>query len=299
MTMRTNSNTTIAFLGVGRMGSPMATRLVAAGFLVRVWNRSPQRVAPLVEAGAVEAASSAEAAIGADFLVTMLPDGPSVEAVMSGAQGALSTLRSGAVWLQMSSIGADWTNRLSELAAHSGVLFVDAPVSGSVGPAEAGTLLVLAGGPIEARDQVAPVLDAMSRQTVWLGPVGAGSKAKLVLNNWLVDLVEATAETLHFSEALGLDPQLIIGLLDEAPIGSPYAVGKARQMLAGEFAPSFALKHALKDADLSVAAGRDAGIELRVTESFIGSWHRAVANGRGEQDLSVVFTNSEPDRSAQ
>ena len=115
MTMSTNSNTTIAFLGVGRMGSPMATRLVAAGFLVRVWNRSPQRVAPLVEAGAVEAASSAEAAIGADFLVTMLPDGPSVEAVMSGAQGALSTLRSGAVWLQMNSpltvVFCSWTHR--------------------------------------------------------------------------------------------------------------------------------------------------------------------------------------------
>jgi 3-hydroxyisobutyrate dehydrogenase len=271
------------------MGAPMAARLISAGFKVRIWNRSQQRVVPLVAAGAVRATSPAEAATGADVLITMLPDGPAVQAVMTGPEGALATLRSDAVWLQMSSIGIDWTDQLGELVADHGVVLVDAPVSGSVGPAEAGTLLVLASGPAGVRDFVAPVLDAMSRQTLWLGTAGTGSRAKLVLNNWLVDLVESVAETLRFTEALGLEPQLIIDLLDEAPIGSPYAVAKARQMLAGEFAPSFALKHAVKDADLSVAAARSAGIDLGVTNSFIDSWHRAVANGSGEQDLGIVY----------
>jgi 3-hydroxyisobutyrate dehydrogenase len=111
------------------------------------------------------------------------------------------------------------------------------------------------------------------------------------MNNWLVGIVESSSEMLHFAEALGLDPELIIELLDDAPIGSPYAVAKARQMLAGEFAPSFALKHALKDADLAVATARGAGVDLRVTNSFIESWHRAVANGRGDEDLSVVYAD--------
>jgi 3-hydroxyisobutyrate dehydrogenase len=289
MTNDTQSKTTIAFVGTGMMGAPMATRLLQAGFAVRVWNRSSKRVAPLVALGAIATSSPAEAATGADVLVTMLPDGPLVGSAVGGPQGALDTLRRGSVWLQMSSIGVEWTEQLRELADHHGVVFVDAPVSGSVGPATAGTLLVLASGPQSVRDQVAPILDAMSRRTMWLGDAGAGSKAKLVLNNWLVGLVESIAETLHFTKALGLDPELIIELLEDAPIGSPYAVTKARQMLDGEFAPSFALKLALKDADLAVATARDTGTDLRVTNSFIESWHQAVASGHGDEDLSVVY----------
>ncbi|HEV3267680.1 MAG TPA: NAD(P)-dependent oxidoreductase [Acidimicrobiales bacterium] len=292
MTIDTPSRTTIAFVGVGRMGAPMATHLLKANFALRVWNRSPERVAPLVELGAIAATSPADAATGADVIVTMLPDGPLVGAAMGGPQGAFDTLRRGAVWLQMSSIGVEWTEQLRELADHHGVVYVDAPVSGSVGPAQEGTLLVLAGGPQGIRDQVGPILDAMSRRTMWLGEAGAGSKAKLVLNNWLVGLVESISETLHFTEALGLDPELVIELLEDAPIGSPYAVAKARQMLAADFAPSFALKLALKDADLAVASARDAGVDLKVTNGFIESWHRAVENGLGDEDLSVVYANS-------
>jgi 3-hydroxyisobutyrate dehydrogenase len=284
--------TTIAFLGTGMMGAPMATRLIQAGFVVRVWNRSAEHVTPLVELGAIATSSPAEAATGADVIVTMLPDGPLVGAAMGGPKGALDTLRRGAVWLQMSSIGVEWTEQLLELADHHGVVYVDAPVSGSVAPAQAGTLLILGSGPESVRSQVAPILDALGRQTIWLGEAGAGSKAKLVLNNWLVGLVESIAETLHFTEALGLEPELIIELLDGAPIGSPYAVAKARQMLAADFAPSFALKLALKDADLAVASAHDAGIDLRVTNSFIASWHRAVDGGHGDEDLSVVYANS-------
>jgi 3-hydroxyisobutyrate dehydrogenase len=270
----------------------MATRLLEAGFVVRVWNRSPKRVTALVKLGAIATSSPAEAATGADVLVTMLPDGPLVEAAVTGSKGALETLRSGALWLQMSSIGVEWTAQLEELADAKGVVFMDAPVSGSVGPATDGTLLILASGSEKVRDEATPVLDAMGRRTMWLGEAGAGSKAKLILNNWLVGLVESMAETLHFSEALGINPELIIELLDDAPIGSPYAVAKARGMLAGEFAPSFALKLALKDADLAVASARDVGVDLLVTNSFIKAWHRAVDNGLGDDDLSVVYSNA-------
>ena len=138
---------TVAVLGVGQMGRPMASRIVSAGFTVRVWDRSPAKAAPLVDAGATAASSPAEAAVASGILLTMLSDGPAVYAVMGDAEGLLAVAEPGVVWLQMSTVGIEWTDRLAALAGAHGVTFVDAPVSGSVAPAEAGTLLVLAGGP--------------------------------------------------------------------------------------------------------------------------------------------------------
>src|ERR1700737_358390 len=182
-----NSTTTIAVLGVGSMGAPVAAQLISAGFDVRVWNRSPDRLGPLVAVGAVAMSTPAEAAADADVLVTMLTDGAAVLSVLSGPEGALATARSDALWLQMSTVGVDWTDRLGAVAADQGLMFVDAPVSGSVGPAREGALLILASGPDRAREAATPVLDALGRRTLWLGAAGTGSKAKLVLNNWLVD----------------------------------------------------------------------------------------------------------------
>lgn len=278
----------VAFLGIGQMGEPMAARLLDAGFLLRAWNRSPQHLAAIVDAGAQAARTPAEAAKGSDFVITMLPDGATVESVMTGDDGALATLDERARWLQMSTVGVDWTGRLAALAARHGVAFVDAPVSGSVAPAKAGTLVILASGPDELRAPAAPIFDAMGR-TVWLGEVGAGSAAKLALNNWLADMVQSTVETLRFAGALGLDPRAIVDLLEGLPIGSPYAVAKGRQMLAGDLSPSFALKHALKDVELSLACARERGLGLRVSESFVEAWRLAVDDGFGDRDVSAVF----------
>ncbi|MCU1362240.1 MAG: beta-hydroxyacid dehydrogenase, 3-hydroxyisobutyrate dehydrogenase [Acidimicrobiaceae bacterium] len=289
MTTTVSMKTTIAVLGVGRMGSPMATRLIGAGFKVRLWNRSFESLAPLIERGAHAAESPSDAAHGADVVLTMLPDGAVVRNVMEGTHGALATMGPGAVWLQMSSVGVEWAEMLKVLADAHGVTYVDAPVSGSIGPAKDGTLIVLASGPDDAHERVAPVFEALGSETVWLGPAGAGSRAKLVLNNWLVDLVESTAETLHFAQGLGLDPNVIVRLLNDAPIGSPYAVAKARSMLAGDFTANFALRLALKDAKLSLEAAKSANIDLRLTDSLVGSWQRAVDAGRGDEDVSTVY----------
>jgi 3-hydroxyisobutyrate dehydrogenase len=293
VTADASTRQTIAVLGVGQMGTPMATRLLQAGFDVRLWNRSPGPLAPLVQQGASAAASPADAAKGANFVLTMLPVGEIVQEVMSGNDGALTSMGSDSIWLQMSSVGVEWAASLKSLADDHKVAYVDAPVSGSTGPATEGTLIVLASGPPELSESVTPVFDALGKETVWLGPAGAGSKAKLVLNNWLVDLIESTAETLHFSEGLGLDPLVIVKLLDDAPIGSPYAVAKARSMLAGDFTSNFSLKLAFKDAKLSLEAARAAKVELRLTESLVPSWQRAMDAGRGDDDLSVVFLDDD------
>ena len=286
--MSVTTKATVAFLGVGQMGTPMATRLLGAGFALRVWNRSPQHAIALVDAGAVAGPTPADAASGAEFVITMLPDGATVESVMLGDEGALGTLSKDAIWLQMSTVGVDWEARLNEIAKDHEVAFVDAPVSGSVGPAINGKLVILASGPSQLRERVAPVFEALGRID-WLGDAGAGSAAKLVLNNWLADIVEATVETIRFSESLGLDPKDIIDLLEGLPLGSPYGVAKARQMLGGDFAPSFALKHALKDVDLAIDTAHERGTNLLLSESFVSSWHWAVDSGLGDRDVSAVF----------
>jgi 3-hydroxyisobutyrate dehydrogenase len=133
------------------------------------------------------------------------------------------------------------------------------------------------------------VFDVLGHHTFWLGDAGAGSRAKLVLNNWLVDLVEMVAETLKVTEALGLDPQVIVDILADAPTGSPYAVAKARSMLDGDFTSNFALKHAVKDAGLALEAARGVHEELPLTASLISTWQRAVDDGAGDLDLSIVY----------
>jgi len=289
MTNDQNSDVTIAFLGVGQMGTPMAARLIGAGFTVRVWNRSKTRLAELVQLSGIEALTPALAATDADVVITMLPDGAAIENVIEGDDGAFATLASGAVWLQMGTIGIEWTERFRKSSSDRGVLFVDAPVSGSVVPASQGQLIILASGPTESLFLAERVFRVLGRRTFWLGEAGAGNRAKLVLNNWLVDLVELTAETLHVSAALGLDPRAVIEILADAPIGSPYAVAKARNMLDGDFTPNFALKHAFKDAALALDAARSVDVDLVLTESLMATWQRAVADGAGDDDLSVVY----------
>ena len=275
----------VAFLGTGRMGGPMAANLARAGFGVRVWNRTASRAQVLAADGAVVAASPAGAARGAPVVITMLADGPATEQAATGPTGLL-TANPGTIWVQMATVGIQWTARLADLAAARGLVFVDAPVSGSEGPARAGELTILASGPDQVRDVLAPVFGVLGRATTWLGPAGHGTRAKLVLNNWLADLTEATAETLSFARRLGLDPAQIVDLLQSTPLGAPYAVQKARSMLAGDFSPAFALRLALKDAELAAQAG---GATLTLTGALLPRWRDTAASGHADDDLSAVY----------
>ena len=284
-----SNDLTIAFLGTGRMGFPMAANLVRAGFHLRVWNRTLSRTAELAELGAVPAATPADATRGADIVVTMLADGPAVRDTMFRPMGGLDASHAGQVWIQMSTVGVQWTRQLAKDATAFHVTYVDAPVSGSEGPAKSGDLVILASGPADVRDTLAPVFAALGKSTSWLGEAGAGTRAKLVLNNLLVDLVEATAESLRFAASLDLDPNDMVELLQATPLGAPYTVQKARTMLAGDFRPVFALKHAVKDAGLAVDAAHDADTELALTEALLPRWRNAANTGHAEDDLSVIY----------
>jgi len=289
-----SNRVTVAVLGTGSMGAPIASNLLAAGFRVSVWNRTAARAAALVDGGARLASSPADAASNADVVLTMLTDGAAVEETMNGPGGVLEAMRPGSVWIQMATVGLDWTDRLIGLAAEHGVELVDAPVSGSDGPAREAKLIVLASGSEEARARVQAIFDAIGRETLWLGPAGQGTRMKLVLNNWLVAQVEAVAETVALTHALGLDPHLFPDAIDNAPLGSPYAVAKARAMISGEFSPGFALRLAFKDAGLALDAAEQLGLSLPLTAALAPRWRQAIADGHADDDVSSVFAETMP-----
>jgi 3-hydroxyisobutyrate dehydrogenase len=277
---------TVALLGTGIMGAGMARNIAAAGVPLRVWNRSADKAAPLAEAGATVAGSPAEAVQGADVVVTMLFDAESVAATMREAAAGLSP---DAVWLQMATVGVAGTDELAQLAGDLGVRFVDAPVLGTRKPAEDGTLVVLASGPDAVRPLVEPVLEAVGSRTMWLGEAGAGTRLKLVANSWVLTVVEGIAESLTLAKALGLDPQSFLDVVKGGAMDAPYVQLKGGAMLAGEFAPAFGLDGAAKDADLIVAAARDAGADLAVIEAVRDHFARALAAGHGDQDMAATY----------
>jgi 3-hydroxyisobutyrate dehydrogenase len=190
----------------------------------------------------------------------------------------------------MGTIGVEWSDRLEELATRRGVVFVDAPVSGSSQPAEEGNLEILASGAGRVRPRVEPIFDALGRRTMWLDRVGDGSRLKLALNNWLAVLVEGMVETLSLGEALGLDPHVIPAALGDGPLASDYAITKGVAMLNAEFVPGFPLRHATKDAELALSAAHQHGLDLPMTSALLPRWHQAIAEDHGDDDVASAFT---------
>jgi 3-hydroxyisobutyrate dehydrogenase len=287
---------TVALLGTGRMGAAMGRRLLAAGLRVRAWNRSPERARPLAEAGAVLAASPAEAARGADTVLTMLADGGAVEAAMTGPSGALAGLDEGALWVQSSTVGVADTERLARLAADHGVVFVDAPVLGTRQPAEEGKLTVFASGPDQARERCAPLFEAIATRIMWIGPAGAGTRLKLVVNTWLNGLLSALAETIALARAIGADPELFLEAIEGGPMGAPYARLKGNLMISGEYPASFTVDLALKDVRLALEAARERGLDLPVLRTIAGLYGEAIELGHGGDDMAAIYEAVRPDR---
>ena len=278
---------TVAVIGAGIMGSAMARNLVAAGRVTRVWDRSASATGPLAEAGAVVTASVQDAVRGADVVITMLPTADAVESVIfdGGVAGAFAD---GCVWAQMGTIGVEATLRIRDrlAAQRPGVMFVDAPVSGSKGPAEQGQLLILASGPAAAADRVGPVFDILGRKTVWLGQAGQGSVVKLVVNAYMSILIEGVAETMELADRLGIGHQQLAEVIEGGPLDAPIADAKLHKMDRQDYAAEFPLEWALKDVDLAInAAGGEAPPLLA---ALSGQWHAAVAAGHGRQDISAA-----------
>ncbi|HEX6460913.1 MAG TPA: NAD(P)-dependent oxidoreductase [Thermoleophilaceae bacterium] len=274
----------VAVLGTGIMGGPMARNIAGGGLHTRAWNRTREKAEEL---GLPVAGSPADAVDGVDIVVTMLADGSAVESVMVDG-GALQAMRDDAVWLQASTVGIAATERLAQLAEERGVTYVDAPVLGTKAPAEKGELTVLASGPDAALDTCEPVFDAIGSKTVRLGEAGAGTRLKLVINNWLLSLLGDLAETVALAERLGVEPERFLEAID-GPTGSPYAQMKGPMMIKREFPTSFPLKLALKDLELVLEAAERHHADMRVAGAAAENFRRAVDQGHGDEDMAAVF----------
>ena len=234
----------VTILGAGRMGSAMALRLIDTGQEVTVWNRERQRVVPLADAGATLADGIVAAVDDAAVIITMVTDGPAVRSV---AAEMLPAMRRDAVWLQASTVGAEWADRLRQLADERGRAILDAPVSGSTGPARNGTLTWLVAGPQEAIDAARPVLDALGQHVFLVGARQEASRLKLIVNAWMTAATVAMADALRASDELGVPRDTLLEVLSGGPLGMPYALQKAQLMTAHDYTPGFPIELALKD----------------------------------------------------
>lgn len=289
-----SENAKAALLGTGIMGTAMARNLLGAGTEVRAWNRSTEKAEPLAEDGAMVVKDPAEAAAGADFLLTMLPDADVIEEVVG--DGVLPALAEGAVWLQMSTVGEGGNERLARLASESNVAYVDAPVLGTKAPAEQGQLVVLASGPEDVRGKCETVFDAVGSKTVWLGEAGEGSRLKLVVNNWIVGLLGVLAETISFARATGVDPQKFLETIEGGPLGLPYARMKGAMMIEGDFPTSFSARLARKDAGLVLEAAEGEGLDMVVARAVAARFDEAIEAGHGEEDMAAVYEAAKPNQ---
>lgn len=276
----------VAILGVGAMGHGMANSALRAGIPTMVWNRSHAATRDLAELGAEVATTAADAARWATIVVTMVTDADAVISIIRDDR-VLGALAPGAMLVQMSTIGTAGIERVETLvrAERPDVILLDAPVSGSKDPAERGQLTIFASGPAEARPRVTPLFDALGQRTIWAGHVGDGTRLKLVANTWLAIAAEAVAASVALSRGLGLDIATVLDSLEGNPLVSPWQEAKLHRIAKGEFSPQFALSLALKDVRLALDASDG---QLPVLAYLAEEWQRAVDQGLGDQDLTVV-----------
>ncbi|MFT7839341.1 NAD(P)-dependent oxidoreductase [Saccharothrix sp. BKS2] len=280
--VRSTPVTRLAFLGLGRMGSLMAGRLVAAGHELTVWNRTAERTAPLVDAGARAAGTPAEAVAGAELVITMLTGPEAVEAVFAGPDGAAAGLADGALVVEMSTIGPRAVAALRELLP-GGARLVDAPVKGSLPAASSGELGIYAGGSaddVAAASEVLAVLGKVKH----VGPLGAGASVKLLVNIVLGASFVMVGEALALADELGLDQELALTAL-EGTVVSPL-VPRVRKKLDDPGSTQFSLGLAEKDLRLVLEAGGvDGGVVAGARERLAA----AVRDGLGDDDISAVL----------
>ncbi|TEA72318.1 NAD(P)-dependent oxidoreductase [Allopusillimonas ginsengisoli] len=285
--MSTHTQATIAVLGTGLMGAPIARNLRKRGFAVHAWNRTAAKAQALVNDGVEVFDKPADAVRGADIIVTMLKDGLSVREAL---QAAAPDLRKGAIWLQLSTVGIEAITELATLAEQYGLVFYDAPVQGTRQPAELAQLVILASGPAAQRETVQPVFDAIGKRTLWVAEQpGASSRLKLALNNWAFALTHGLAESLALATGLGVDPALVVDVVTGGPMDSGYFQAKTAAILAGNYAASFSIANAVKDAQLVVDAAAQVGVQVDAAQAGLWRFERALEAGHGDKDMAASY----------
>ncbi|WP_159610904.1 2-hydroxy-3-oxopropionate reductase [Glutamicibacter sp. JC586] len=279
----------IAFIGLGIMGLPMAKNLMSAGFNVTGYNRSEAAVNALAEAGGSKAASIAEAVAEADVIITMVPDSPDVQDVVLGENGAFAHAKAGALWIDNSSIRPDVAVSLAAAAREAGLRPLDAPVSGGEAGAINAALSIMVGGEQADFDAAKPVLEAIGKTIVLVGPAGSGQTVKAANQLIVAANIQALSEAVVFLEAYGVDTDAAIEVLGGGLAGSKVLDQKAQKILDREFEPGFRLALHNKDMGIVTSAAREAGVVLPLGALIAQLVTSTVACGDGALDHSALY----------
>ncbi|TDC00469.1 2-hydroxy-3-oxopropionate reductase [Nonomuraea longispora] len=288
-----NVVSTIAFIGLGIMGSPMAVHLVRAGHTVAGYNRSPEKTRALTEAGGRAAASIADAVTGADVVALMVPDSPDVQAVLTGDDGVFAHAAPGTLIIDFSSIRPDVTRELAAEASARGLRYLDAPVSGGEAGAKNAALSIMVGGDDDAFAAAKPIFDTVGRTVVHVGPSGAGQTVKAANQLIVAANIEALAEAVVFLRAYGVDLEAALDVLGGGLAGSAVLNQKRGNMLDHAFEPGFRIALHHKDMGIVTSAAREAGVVLPLGALVAQLVAAANASGDGSLDHSALLRGVE------
>ena len=276
----------IAWIGLGTMGVPMARNAAEKGFHVTAYNRTPKSP----DVGGAKVADSVAATVeGATVVCIMVSDGAAVEDVLFGSGNVAAQVDRGTVVVNMSTIGVEETKNFALRLADLGLEWVDAPVSGSVGPARDGTLVFMVGGMESTYERLKPLFLAMGREAFYLGPVSSGAGMKLLVNAYLGTVVEAVSECMAIADKSGLDRMKYLEVLKQTGMWAPILAAKTPMWRDNEFPQSFALKHMAKDMGLTSQFARSISAATPTLSNTLQVYLSALANDLAEQDMAGVF----------
>uniref|UniRef100_A0A7S0X6V7 6-phosphogluconate dehydrogenase NADP-binding domain-containing protein n=1 Tax=Mantoniella antarctica TaxID=81844 RepID=A0A7S0X6V7_9CHLO len=277
----------VGFIGAGIMGVPMALNLMKAGHKLTVWNRTAAACKPLVNAGATLAASAAEACAATEVTFVMVS---TPEAAMACAEAAAPGLSAGKGYVDVSTVDAGTSQAVAAIVRGTGAEYLEAPVSGSKGPAEAGGLIFMAAGDKALYDKVAGPLDVMGKAHFYLGEVGAGAKMKLIVNSVMGSMMASFAEGLCLTDKAGLDADVMLQVISLGAINAPMYAVKGPNMVNGKFPAAFPLKHQQKDMRLALALADELAQEMPVAAAANEMYKTARRKGKDDDDFSAVIT---------
>lgn len=283
----------LGFAGLGLMGTPMAANLCRSGVRLTVYNRSPEKAAPLVALGAERAPTPAHLFAASDAVILMLADDAAVDAVLDRGGPDFAGHVRGRLIINMGTHAPDWSRQLARDVTDAGGVFVEAPVSGSRGPAETGDLVAMLAGPAEAVAKAKPVLAPMCRDLLAVGEVPSAMALKMAVNLYLVGSVAVLSEAAHFAARSGVELAHLAAVIGEGPLGSGVARAKLAKMIGRDFTPQAAIRDVVKNARLIGESAAAAGADAPLLAVSRGRFELASAMGSDELDMAAVLTTYE------
>ena len=275
----------IGWIGLGNMGVPIAKNLLKAGFKVTVYNRTKEKEQVLLQAGATSAPSPQALWQYCDIVFTMVSDDTAVKDIFGGEQGLLSSAPPGKLAIDMSTVSPATSRHLAEECQKKSIAFLDAPVSGSVKPAQGGTLVIMVGGPANTYQTAKPLFDVIGKLSLHLGDHGAGTSAKLAINYFLALTIQGLAETVLFARQQGIRTEDMLKVINEGALANAITKGKSINILQHDYSAAFPLKHLAKDLRLA----HQNGLNMPLADPVVNSFQNALKDGLGEEDVMAIF----------